>query len=281
MTDRLARIVIVVGVLIIALLAVIIVIIVTGDGDGTQAQPSTTTQPSPTTTTADSSTTSVAATITSVSSTSTTAATTSTSSTTTTTTVVVACPGPGAGAIPPGSIEAADVFGDFDEDGVADRFVVYEAGGDYWARVELAYGFSAEAPAYGPGVIDARAVDLGGPALLPIAVSIASPSSRMATFYAMFGCTLGEVPLSGGNPARFPVGATPVARSGVTCNPDGITVTMATVAGDLSGDEWQVSASDYLWVPGLGEFQALTSSIALIPFAGNEAAIEDAANFGC
>ena len=292
MSDRSARILIVAAVIVIAVLAVVIAIVASGGGDqaaapGTETTrppassstlpPATSTLPTPTTTTAPAATTSstTAAPTTTATSTSTT-----TTSTSTTTTVAVACPGPGT-AIPPGSTEEAESFGDFDGDGTGDRFVVYGAGGNYFARVELSYGWTSEAVAYGPGIWEVRTTNLGGPADIPIVVSITTPQSRTATFYAMFGCDLGEIPLTDGGTAQFPLEGGVIGRTGVACNADGVTTTYAAVAGDMSGNEWEVSSTDYLWVPGLGELQSTASSMAFIPLAGNEAMIDAASAFNC
>lgn len=293
MSERAARIMIVVAVVVIAVLAVVIAIVASDGGDQPLAQPAATSRPSdapstlpPTTTRPPTTTTTAPAPTTSsftTSATTTTTSTTTTSTTTTTTTTTapaVACPGPGT-AIPPGSTEVAETSGDYDGDGAIDRFVVYETGGNYFARVELAYGWTSEAPAWGPGGVEARTTNLGGMADIPIAVLIIAPSSSTATFFAMFGCDLDEIPLTDGGTAHFPLEGGFMGKSGVTCTADGITISSAAVAGDMSGDEWEVSGTDYLWVPGLGELQATASSIALIPRAGNEATIDAAAEFNC
>jgi hypothetical protein len=181
MTPRQAQVLIGLGTAVVVLIVVLIVVLVMGDGGDAALPilPATTSSTVPETTAATSTTTTATTT---TSAATTTSASTTTSTSTTTTTAAVACPGPGAGALPVGATIAIDVWGDFDGDGAADRFLVYnDSGGTYWARVELAYGYATVAPEPqpGPGVINAKAVDLGGGADLAIAESLASPSSRL------------------------------------------------------------------------------------------------------
>jgi hypothetical protein len=279
MSPRQVQVLIGLGTAIVVLLIVLVAVLVTGGGEET-ASPSTegTTAPSTTAATSTSTTTSSSITTT-TSSTSTTS--TSTSTTTTTTAPAVACPGSGAGPLPVGATIAVDVWGDFDGDGAADRFLVYsDSGGTYWARVELAYGYATVAsdPQPGPGVINAKAVDLGGPADLAIAESLASPSSRLATFYAMYGCQLAPATRDTTQIAQFPLRGSGMELAGITCTADGIDVTSAHNTG---GSDWQVSTMAYLWVPGIGEFQATMGATAILHSPADDAAIESHADWNC
>jgi len=174
-----------------------------------------------------------------------------------------------------------DVFGDFDGDGADDRFLVYnDSGGTYWARVELSYGHAAVAPdpQPGPGVINAKAVDLGGGAELAIAESLASPSSRLATFYAMYDCDLAAAPRDGDEIAQFPLRGSGMELAGITCVADGIDVTRAR---NTSGSQWEVSTMFYQWVAGLGEFQSSLGATAILTSPADDAAIQSHANWDC
>lgn len=279
MTPRQVQILIGLGVLIAVLLVVLVAVLVIGGGDETAAPtslPTTTSTSEPTSTTSTSSST--------TSSTSpTTSSTTSTSTTTTTTTTLPpgACAGPGAGPLPVGATVAVEVMGDFDGDGADDRFLVYEdSGGTYWARMELSYGYAAVAPdpTPGPGVINAKSVDLGGPGELAIAESIASPSSRLATFYALYDCGLDAVRQSDGPLAQFPLRGSGLELAGITCRADGISVTRAA---STDGTVWEVSTLDYSWDPVVGELVSSMGAAAILHSPEDDAAILSQADWNC
>jgi hypothetical protein len=280
MTPRQVQVLIGLGTAIVVLLIVLVAVLVTGGGEGT-ASPTTEATTAPSTTAATSTSTSASSTTTTTTTTSSTTTTTSTSTTTTTTAPAVACPGSGAGPLPVGATIAVDVWGDFDGDGAADRFLVYsDSGGTYWARVELAYGYATVAsdPQAGPGVINAKAVDLGGPADLAIAESLASPSSRLATFYAMYGCQLAPATRDTSEIAQFPLRGSGLGLAGITCTADGIEVTGAS---STDGVTWQVFTTSYLWVPGIGEFQGTMGATAILHSPADDAAIESHADWNC
>jgi hypothetical protein len=281
MTPRRAQVLIGLGTAVAVLLVVLIVVLVMGNGGDTAlpALPATTSS-TVLETTAGASTATTEATTTSASTT-TTSTPTTTSTSTTTTTAAVACPGPGAGVLPVGASIAVDVWGDFDGDGAADRFLVYnDSGGTYWARVELAYGYAAVAPdpQPGPGVINAKAVNLGGGADLAIAESLASPSSRLATFYALYGCDLAAAIRDGTEIAQFPLRGSGMELAGITCRADGIDVTGARNTG---GSEWEVTTIFYQWVAGIGEFQGSLGAAAILTSPGDDAAIQSHADWNC
>jgi hypothetical protein len=180
-----------------------------------------------------------------------------------------------------GSTIAIDVWGDFDGDGADDRFLVYnDSGGTYWARVELSYGYAAVAldPQPGPGVINAKAVDLGGGAELAIAESLTSPSSRLATFYAMYGCDLAAATRDTTEIAQFPLRGSGMELAGITCLADGIDVTAARNTG---GSDWEVSTIFYQWVPGIGVFQGNLGAAAILHSPADDAAIQSHADWNC
>jgi len=270
------------GVLIAVLLVVLVAVLVIGGGDETAAPtslPTTTSTSEPTSTTSSSSTTT--STSSTTTSSTTTTSTTTTSTSTTTTLPLGACAGPGAGPLPGDATIAVDVMGEFDGDGADDRFLVYrDSEGTYWARMELSYGYSTAAPdpTPGPGVINAKSVDLGGPAELAIAESIASPSSRVATFYALYGCSLDAVRQGGGTLAQFPLRGSGMELAGVTCRADGINVTRAASA---DGTVWEVSSIAYDWDPVIGELISGMGAAAILHSPEDDAVIMSQADWNC
>jgi hypothetical protein len=277
MTQRQVQILIGLAVVVAVLLVALIAVMVIGWGDQ-EAAPTTL----PTTTSASTSTTSVATTTsTSTTTSSTSTSTTSTSTTTTTTLPAGACPGTGAGPLPGAATVAVEVMGDFDGDGAGDRFLVYEdGGGHYRARVELSYGYSSVAPDLvpGPGVINAKSVNLGGDRDLAIAESIASPSSRLASFWALRDCDLEAVRLDGDTLAQFPLRGSGMALAGVTCNPDGINVTSAE---DRGGGDWAAASVVYFWDPDALAFSGGMGAAAILHSPEDDDIIMGHADWNC
>ena len=277
MTQRQVQILIGLAVVVAVLLVTLIAVMVIGWGDEEAAPTSV-----PTTTSAPTSTTSVATTTsTSTTTSSTSTSTTSTSTSTTTTLPASACPGMGAGPLPGGATVAVEVMGDFDGDGAEDRFLVYEdGGGHYRARVELSYGYSSVAPDLvpGPGVINAKAVNLGGERDLAIAESIASASSRLAGFYALDGCDLEAARLADDTLAQFPLRGSGMALAGVTCNPDGINVTSAE---DIGGGDWEASSIVYFWDPDAVAFTSGMGAAAVLHSPDDDDIIIGHADWNC
>ena len=280
MTRRQAQVLIGLGVAVAALLvALVAVLVARGNNGGTAATTAMTTLPLDTSSTEPAPTTTAAATTGVVTTTS--PATTTTAGSTTTSTSAVACPGSGAGPLPVGSTIAVDVWSNFDGEGPDDRFLVYsDGGGTYWARVELSYGYASVAPEPqpGPGVINAKAVDLGGGADLAIAESLASPSSRLATFYFLYGCNLAAAVRDTTEIAEFPLRGSGMELAGISCSADGINVTTARNTG---GDTWEVSSVFYQWAAGIGEFQGTLGMANILYSPGDDAAIQSAADWNC
>ncbi len=258
------------------LLVVLIVVLVTReDGGAASATTNESTTTEMTTTTELTTTTEPAAT---------TAAPTTTAAPATTaaptTTVAVACPGVGVGPIPTGAAEVTPLAGDFDGDGTQDRFVTYvDSGGLAWARVELSYGYATQVRVPGTtGVIDSRVNNFGAPGDIGITLSIGSPSTRVARFYAMYGCSLDLVTKGSGDVAEFSIGNLAMYKSGVTCTSAGLA---ATEASDIGGSQWEVSSVTYLWVPGLGELQGSMGASAIFTSPADDDVINGAAQFNC
>lgn len=270
MTHGQAQVLIGLGTAVAVLLVVLVAVVLLGGGEDAAA-PTT----AATTTSAEASSTTVETTTTAVTTSST------TTSSTTTTAAPGACAGPGAGPMPAGATVAVEVPGDFDgEDGI-DRFLVYrDSGGTYWARVELSYGYAAVAPdpQPGPGVIDAKAVNLGGGADLAIAESMASPAERLATFYAMYGCTLAAAARDTTEIAQFPLRGAGLDLAGITCGEDGFNVTRAR---NLGGSNWEASSVFFLWVPGIGEFQGQLGAAAILTSPDDNDIIQSHADWDC
>ena len=83
---------------------------------------------------------------------------------------------------------------------------------------------------------------------------------------------------AGGALARFPVGGGVQHLDGLYCTFDGITSTSATTSDGVS---WEYSTTDYVWVPGLLEFEPVASSSALLTSPADDATIFGAAGFDC
>jgi hypothetical protein len=276
MSQRQVQVLIGLAVVIAVLLVVLIAVMVIGWEDETAAPTSL-----PTTTAAPTTTTSAVTTTSTSTTTSSTSTTTTSTSTSTTTLPAGACAGAGAGPLPGGATVAVEVAGDFDGDGAVDRFLVYEdGGGHYRARVELSYGYSSVAPDLvpGPGVINAKAVNLGGERELAIAESIASPSSRLAGFYALDGCDLEAVRLSDDTLAQFPLRGSGMALAGVTCNADGINVTSAE---DIGGGDWEASSIVYFWDPDAAAFTSGMGAAAVLHSPDDDDIIMGHADWNC
>lgn len=127
-------------------------------------------------------------------------------------------------------------------------------------------------------MINAKAVDLGGPFELAIAESLASPTAREATFYALYGCNLAAAARDSTEIARFPQRGSAMELAGITCVGDGINVTGARNTG---GSQWEVSTVFYLWVPGIGEFQGSLGAAAILTSPADDAAIQSHADWDC
>jgi hypothetical protein len=124
-------------------------------------------------------------------------------------------------------------------------------------------------------------VDMGVAEEVIVAQIDAGASAEIIGFFAFQGCEIVHVTDAGtGLETAFPVGGTITHLDGVTCTADGITVTRARQDSD-DASQWSVSATNYLYVPGSAEFQAVTSAAALLTSPADDAAIFATAEFNC
>lgn len=277
MESRQQRLLIWIGALIALLLVVLIVVLLTDD-DGTVVAGDDTTTTEATTTTVATTTSEVTTTTSSTTSTSSTTTTTSTSTTTSTTTPPGACAGLPSATVPGPEPGVSFAFGDFDGDGVGDQLIGYEdAGGTWWVQIALAYGYATETAVTGP-VTAIGATDFGGGQDVGYAYVDSGASVSLAGFFFLPGCDVFEVTVDGGGVARFPVGGGVQHLDGITCVDDGI-ITKSAQTGD--GTNWEYTTARWAWVPGLIEFQQVSSSIALLTSPADDDVIFNTASFDC
>ncbi len=118
----------------------------------------------------------------------------------------------------------------------------------------------------------------GGDSALPTLPAATSPSSRLATFYAMYGCDLAAAARDATEIAQFPLRGSGMELAGITCLADGIEVTGARNTG---GSEWEVSTIFYQWAPALGEFQGSLGATAILTSPADDDAIQSHADWNC
>jgi hypothetical protein len=256
MNPRTTRILIVLAAVSVALLLVLVAIMLGGDGGGEAATTSSidtaTTTEGLTTTTGDASVTTQPAT------------TTTASPATSTTGAADAC-----AAMPGATTPALDapgvtwVFGDFDGvGGASDRLITYQsAGGDWFVQVALDYGYAAEVGVEGPArAYGAR--EFGGvPEQVGFAAVFSGASTEFVGFFHLDGCELRKAGLDGGGEAVFGVGGSVTHLDGIRCFEGGLETRSATSADGVS---WEYTSATLHWVPGLGEFQTVASSIVIL-----------------
>ncbi|MEX0826345.1 MAG: hypothetical protein WD184_06310 [Acidimicrobiia bacterium] len=258
MNLRTSRILIVLAAVITALLLVLIAIMVGGDGGGDAATTSsidaatTTTAEGATTTTVDASVTTQPAT------------TTTAAPATSTTAAAGTCAGmPGVTTPELDAPEVTSVLGDFDGVGGAlDLLIAYQDGdGDWFVQVALDYGYAAEVLVEGPARAYGAREFGGAPEQIGFAAVFAGASTEFVGFFHLDGCELRFAGLEGGGDAVFGVGGSVTHQDGIRCTADGLEIGSAT-SGD--GVSWEYTSTTLTWEPGLGEFQTVASSIAIL-----------------
>lgn len=274
MNPRTARILIVLAAVSVALLIVLVAIMLGGDGGGEAA---TTSSINATTTTAGG----VSTTTGSTSVTTQPATTTTASPVTSTTGAGDAC-----ASLPGATTPALDapgvtwVFGDFDGvGGASDRLIAYQSeGGDWFVQVALNYGYAAELAVEGPArAYGAR--EFGGvPEQVGFAAVFSGASTEFVGFYHLDGCELRLAGLDGGGEAIFGVGGSVTHLDGIRCSADGLEIRSATSA---DGTSWEYTSATLNWVPGLGEFQTVASSSAILTSPADDDTIFAAGAFDC
>ncbi|MEX2418838.1 MAG: hypothetical protein WD652_00520 [Acidimicrobiia bacterium] len=275
MNPRTTRILIVLAAVSVALLLVLVAIMLAGDGGGEAATtssidaPTTTTAGGVTTTTGDTSVTTQPATTTTAS---------PATSITGTTGACSAMPGATTPALDAPGVTS--VLGDFDGvGGASDLLIAYHDGdGDSFVQVALDYGYAAELPVEGP----ARAYgtrDFGGVAEhVGFAAVSAGASTEFVGFFHLDGCELRLAGFDGGGDAVFGVGGSVTHLDGIRCTADGLEIRSATSADGVS---WEYTSATLHWVPGLGEFQTVASSIVVLTSPADDDTIFAAGAFDC
>jgi len=180
-------------------------------------------------------------------------------------------PGPGPG------VSFAD--GDFDGDGLPDELIGYQdAGGTWWVQIAFGYGYATETAVFGP-VTALGATDFGTGQDVGYAYVDSGASTQIVGFVFTPGCDIFEATIGGtGALARFPVGGGVMHLDGLTCAFDGFTTTAVETADGVS---WDYTVTDYLWVPGLVEFQEIGSFFDVLTSPADDATIFGAAAFDC
>lgn len=274
MTEAQRRILLFLGGLIVTLLVVILVMLFSGGDDA----PGTTAAVDATSSTAGAGTSTVAATTTAVTTSAaatTTPAASTTTEATTTTSAAGACSGIPGLAVPPGALAGPQA--DFDGDGALDRLVAFQdGGGAWWVAIRLSYGYAQGTAVSGPA--EARSIFSfdGFPVGFARVESGASTEFIGAVYW--LGCSLYEATVDSGAVARFPLGGSVTHIDGMRCSGDRLTTTGYETA---DGVNFEYRETDYLWVPGLGEFQVFLSSIQMLHSPADDAVIFAAGDYTC
>lgn len=257
----------------VTLAVVLGVVVLSDDDDGGTAATTATTIGVETTTTA--------LTTTAVETTVTTAA--GTTAATVTTAPAGACAGlPSATtpAIPgPGVSIAA---GDFDADGVMDRFIGYQRGdGTFWIQIQLSYGFATEIEAYTTAIVYGAQPFSFTPDPDPwigIAAVDTGASTEVLQFFQLDGCTITRSTVDGSFEASFIRGGGVTHLDGLVCGAEGFT-TRSAQTGD--GTNWDYLTTDYRWDPVARTFVNIGVASSTLTYPADEAAIFSAAEFTC
>jgi len=274
MDPRTTRILIILGSVMTALLLAVVVIMLTGgDSGGTAA----------TTSTSEGITTTDAATTTEAGGATTTTESPTTSGPTTSVAVTTtAAPPPPCAALPSattpdlGAPGVSHVDGDFDADGAIDRLIMYEALGTSWVQVRLSYGFAAELEVFGPAEAYG-ATSFDAPEEVGYGRVTSGASTEFIGFFFWADCDIHQATVDGVGVAEFGRGGGVTHLDGIDCVADGI-VTHSSTTTD--GTHWEYTERRYRWVPGLGDFQTVTSSIQMLTSPADDATIFQA-SFNC
>ena len=257
MDARYTRILIVVGSVIAALLLVVVVVMLTG-GDSGDGEAVTTSTSERSTTTDGSATTTEGITTTSTGEAVT---TTVTSPATTTTPPPPSCAGlPSASTPDLGAPGVSHVDGDFDGDGVLDRLIMYEALGTSWVQIRLSYGFAAELEVFGPAEAYG-ATGFDAPEDVGYGRVTSGASTEFIGFFYFAECDIHQATVDGVGVAEFGRGGGVTHLDGITCVTDGL-VTHSSTTSD--GTTWEHTERRYRWVPGLGDFETVSSSVQML-----------------
>lgn len=254
-------------------LAVVLGVVVLGDDDGGTAA---TTAATTVTTTSGETTITTAPTSTAVESTLTTAAAP-------TTAPAGACAGlPSATtpAIPGPGVSVA--MGDFDADGVMDRFIGYQRGdGTLWIQIALSYGYATEIEAYTTAIVYGAqpfSYSTGSDPWVGIAAVDTGASTEVLQFFQLDGCTIARSTVDGSFEASFIRGGGVTHLDGLVCGAEGFT-TRSAQTGD--GTNWDYLTTDYRWDPVARTFVNMGVASSTLVYPADEAAIFSAAEFGC
>lgn len=266
--------------LLVVLLTILIVVLLSVDSDspsGTLA--ATTTAP---TTTAAPTTTSTTSTTTTTSAATTTAAPTTTEATTTTaattTTSGGACSGLRGAETPRPEPGVSFAEGDFDGDGELDQLIGYQdPSGTWWVQMALDSGHATQTAVPGPATaLGAQDFGASGQDVGLAEVDVGA-STTIVSFFYLAGCEVFEATVGTGT-ARFPIGGGVTHLDGLHCTPDGFYTTSATTS---DGTTWEYAETSYAWVPGSGDFEAVTSSITLLTSPDDDDVIFGAGGLVC
>jgi len=170
--------------------------------------------------------------------------------------------------------------GDFDGDGSLDQLIGYQdAGGTWWVQMAFSYGYATQSAVFGP-VTALGAQDFGGGGQdVGFAYVDSGASTQLVGFFFAPGCDIFEVTITGtAAVARFPIGGGVMHLDGMFCTFDGFTTTSATTNDGIS---WGYTTTDYVWVPGLLEFEPVASSISVLTSPADDATIFAASSFDC
>jgi hypothetical protein len=98
----------------------------------------------------------------------------------------------------------------------------------------------------------------------------AGASTEFVGFFHLAECELRLAGLDGGGDAVFGVGGSVTHLDGIRCTDDGLEIRSATTS---DGTSWEYTSATLDWVPGLGEFQTVSSSIAILTSPEDDATI--------
>jgi hypothetical protein len=152
------------------------------------------------------------------------------------------------------------VDGDFDGDGAIDRLIMYEALGTSWVQIRLSYGFAAEIEVFGPAEAYG-ATGFDAPEDVGYGRVTSGASTEFVGFVYFAECDIEQATVDGVGVAEFGRGGGVTHLDRITCVEDGI-ITRSATTGD--GTTWEYTERRYRWVPGLGDFETVSSSVEMV-----------------